>query len=432
MASQPNPRLATARPTICLVGGPDVDARQPLIEHLQEHFDVCALGTEPALAASFAKNGLRYRSYAMTRGVTPLRDLCAVVQLVRIFRVERPRVVHTFDTKPAVWGRFAAKIARVPVVIGTLPGLGSLYATPGRKARLARLAYQPLQTLACRWADMTTFQNHDDAREFERRRVVPRSRTTVIPGSGVRTDVFAPLERETAVRTRVELGVGEALVVVMVSRILRAKGVLDFVAAARAVRAARPETRFLLVGPDDRDSLDALTAAELEQLRESVTWLGPRSDVREILGVSDMFVFPSYYREGVPRVLLEAASMGLPLVAADVPGSRDVVTDGVNGFLVPPRDRVRSPTLCFGSQTNPSCANASASGHANVPSPSSHSPSSPSEPSRSIGSCSQRNGSPEQGPAARSCGDSPDGSSSSGRGPSRRASASTGLRRSHR
>ena len=87
---------------------------------------------------------------------------------------------------------------------------------------------------------MTTFQNHDDAREFERRRVVPRSRTTVIPGSGVRTDVFAPLERETAVRTRVELGVGEALVVVMVSRILRAKGVLDFVRrrSRRSGRAA--------------------------------------------------------------------------------------------------------------------------------------------------------------------------------------------------
>lgn len=315
-----------------------MDARQSLIEHLQKHFDVCALGTEPDLAASFAKSGLRYRSYAMTRGVTPLKDLYTVVQLVRIFRVERPRVVHTFDTKPAVWGRFAAKVARVPVVIGTLPGLGSLYAEPGRKARLARLAYQPLQTLACRWADLTTFQNHDDEREFERRRVVRRGRSMVIPGSGVRTDVFAPLERENVLRKRVELGVGDAPVVVMISRILRSKGVLDFTAAARAVRASHPEIRFLLVGPDDRDSLDALTPAELDELRESVTWLGSRSDVKEILGLSDVFVFPSYYREGVPRVLLEAASMGLPLVAADVPGSRDVVADGVNGFLVPARD----------------------------------------------------------------------------------------------
>jgi len=338
LASQPNPRLATARPTICVVGGPDVDARKSLIEHLQEHFDVCALGTEPGLAESFASNGLRYRSYTMSRGVTPLSDLRTVVQLVRIFRIERPRVVHTFDTKPAVWGRFAAKIARVPVVIGTLPGLGSLYATPGRKARFARLAYQPLQTLACRWADLTTFQNQDDAREFERRRVVPHSRATVIPGSGVRTDVFAPVGREAALRKRGELGLGDAMAVVMVSRVLRAKGVLEFAAAARAVRAVEPEIRFLLVGPDDRDSLDALTAAELDELREGVTWLGPRNDVREILGLADIFVFPSYYREGVPRVLLEAASMGLPLVAADVPGSRDVVENGANGFLVPPRD----------------------------------------------------------------------------------------------
>ncbi len=84
--------------------------------------------------------------------------------------------------------------------------------------------------------------------------------------------------------------------------------------------------------------MDALSAAELDELRGALTWVGPREDVREILRLADIFVFPSFYREGIPRVLLEAASMGLPLVAADVPGSHDVVEDGVNGFLVPPRD----------------------------------------------------------------------------------------------
>lgn len=308
------------------------------MEDLQEHFDVLALGTNPALAESFARKGLRFRSYAMSRGVSPLRDLRAVLQLVRIFRAEQPRVVHTFDTKPGVWGRLAAKIAGVPVVIGTLPGLGSLYATQAWRARFARLAYQPLQTLACRWADLTTFQNYDDAREFENRRVVRPGRVTVIPGSGVRTDVFSPMDRQRVLRNRAELGLTEAIVIVMVSRILRSKGVLDFCAAARAVRIANPDTRFLLVGPEDADSVEALTVTELAELRDSVTWLGPWSDVRRILALADIFVFPSYYREGVPRALLEAASMGLPLVAADVPGSRDVVEDGVNGFLVAPQD----------------------------------------------------------------------------------------------
>jgi glycosyltransferase involved in cell wall biosynthesis len=308
------------------------------MDRLGRDYDVCAVGTEPALEASFKARGFRYRTYAMTRGVDPLRDLYAAWQLVRIFRNESPSIVHTFDSKPGIWGRLAAKIAGVPVVIGTLPGLGSLYSAPGWKGRLVRLAYQPLQTLACRWADVTTFQNEDDAREFKRRRVVRSDRALVIPGSGVSTDVFAPADPGTVPALRTELGLDGRLVAVMISRVIRSKGVLDFAAAARAVHAADPDIRFVLVGPDDRNSLDALTAAELEELRGAVSWLGPRDDVKELLGASDIFVFPSYYREGVPRALLEAASMGLPLVAADVPGSRDVVEDGLNGFLVQPHD----------------------------------------------------------------------------------------------
>ena len=308
------------------------------MKRLSLRFDVCAVGTEPGLEASFARNGLRYYSYRMSRRVNPLLDLYAVWQLMRIFRAERPSVVHTFDSKPGVWARLAAKVVGVPVVIGTLPGLGSLYAAPDWKARLARLAYQPLQTLACRWADLTTFQNEDDAREFERRLVVPRSRTTVIPGSGVRTDVFTPTDPESASLRRSELGLQTSIVVLMISRILRSKGVMDFAAAARRAELVNPAVRFLLVGKNDTESLDALSAVELAEVRDSVRWLGSRDDVKDILGLADIFVFPSFYREGVPRVLLEAASMGLPLVAADVPGSRDVVEDGVNGFLVPPRD----------------------------------------------------------------------------------------------
>lgn len=306
---------------------------------LSRSFDVCAVGTEPALAASFAAHELRYRNYRMTRGVNPLHDLLTVWQLVQIFRAERPAVVHTFDTKPGVWGRVAARIAGVPVVIGTLPGLGSLYATPGWKGKLVRLAYQPLQTIACQVADVTVFQNEDDAREFARRRVVSRRRSTVIPGSGVPTDVFAPAADEERHLHRADLDLPESgPLVVMISRVLRSKGVLDFAAAARAARLADPTINFLLVGSTDSGSLEALTPGELEELNRSVRWVGQRDDVKDILDLADIFVFPSFYREGIPRVLLEAASMGLPLVAADVPGSRDVVEDGVNGFLMPPND----------------------------------------------------------------------------------------------
>ena len=332
--------MTDTRPIVCFVGGPDVDARLDLMRLLSRDFDVSAAGTDAGLVASFTTAGFGYRHYRMSRRVNPALDAYTVWRLVRIFRAERPTIVHTFDTKPGMWGRLAARLAGVPIVVGTLPGLGSLYANSDWKGKLTRLVYQPLQTVACHWADLTVFQNADDAREFERRGVVPRGRTAIIPGSGVRTDVFTPPRPDEAgPARRAELGLpGRGIVVVMISRILRSKGVLELAAAARAVRQAEPEVNFLLVGPADPDSLDALTAEELRDLRGSVTWVGPRRDVKEILALADIFVFPSFYREGIPRVLVEAASMALPLVAAEGPGSKDVVEDGVNGFLVPPKN----------------------------------------------------------------------------------------------
>jgi glycosyltransferase involved in cell wall biosynthesis len=307
---------------------------------LSRDFDLYAAGTDARLAASFVEAGFRFRYYRMSRLANPVVDGWAVWQLVRMFRADRPAIVHTFDTKPGVWGRLAAKLAGVPVVIGTLPGLGSLYSEPNWKGRLIRPLYEHLQRLVSRWVDLTIFQNADDAREMERRGVVPPGRTAIISGSGVRTDVFTPpRSRDGEVPLRAELGVPEGrMVVAMVSRILRSKGVLEFAAAARRVQQVEPGIAFLLVGQADVESLDALSADELRQLRESVIWAGWRGDVKDILALSDVFVLPSFYREGIPRVLIEAAATGLPLIAVDGPGSREVVEDGVNGVLVPPRD----------------------------------------------------------------------------------------------
>ena len=329
-----------ARPRVCLVGGPDVDARLDLMRQLAPDFDILAVGTSHRLGEVFAEAGFSYRRYPMSRGVNPLRDAYAVLRLVRIFRQERTTIVHTFDTKPGVWARLAAKIAGVPIIIGTLPGLGSLYASSSAAAKVIRYVYEPLQALASRSADLTVFQNARDAEDFVERGIVSRDRVTVIAGSGVRTDVFTPAANGDATSaSRADLGLaGDALVVTMISRVTRTKGVLDFAAAARKIRALRPEIEFVLAGAADGEGFDALNERELAELDGSVRWIGFRDDVREILAFTDVFVFPSYYREGVPRVLMEAASMGLPLIAVDAPGSTDVVEDGRNGILVPPRN----------------------------------------------------------------------------------------------
>jgi glycosyltransferase involved in cell wall biosynthesis len=123
--------------------------------------------------------------------------------------------------------------------------------------------------------------------------------------------------------------------------VLRAKGVLEFGAAAARVNETRSDILFVLVGPTDEGSLDMLTPGELDRLRGQVEWLGPRGDVRDLLEAADIFVFPSIYREGIPRVVLEAASMGLPIVAADAPGTREIARPRENALLVPPGNRER-------------------------------------------------------------------------------------------
>src|SRR5579872_6827399 len=234
---------------------------------LRPEFEPAALGTDPALADVFARRGFAYTSYALAQGADPLGDLAALRQLARAFRALRPALVHTFDTKPGVWGRLAARLAGVPAVAGTLPGLGSLYSAGGARARLLRLAYEPLQALACRVSDTTVFQHEHDARELVRRRVVPAAKARVIHGSGVDTRAFAP-GGEAATREEIGLPADERPVVVMVSRLLRSKGVLELAAAARSA----PDLSFVLVGPAG-EGLDALAPGELDEVRASLTWL---------------------------------------------------------------------------------------------------------------------------------------------------------------
>ena len=217
-------------------------------------------------------------------------------------------------------------------------GLGSLYADKGKKTRLLRFIYEGLQKLACRTSDLTIFQNHDDARQFIAAGVVSENKVKIIFGSGVDTGRFSASQVTRQQRNEVRQALGlrpDETVVTMISRVIRSKGVLEFMTAAQRVSSQCPNTRFLLIGSDDPHSLDRLDDAELHRLKQAVTWPGPRQDIPAVLAVSDIFVLPSAYREGIPRVLLEAASMGLPLITTDSPGCNEVVEDGANGCLVP-------------------------------------------------------------------------------------------------
>lgn len=333
-------KRTNSKPLVLIIGGPDVDFRIDLIHSLCDEFHFVALGSAHELCDSFTNAGIDYHFYALSRRFDVMHDLMTFVQLVRLIRRLRPQIVHTFDTKPSVIGRLAAQMANVPVVIGTLPGLGLLYSNDNLKIRLQRTIYQLFQRAASHRSEMTMFQNSDDCQTLVDLGIVPPSKAVIIPGSGIPTDILDPALVTTSeqMKLRAEFNVArDVLLVTMIARVISTKGVAEYAAAANVVRQRYPLTRFLLVGPDDMESMDRLTPAERTQLAAEVTLTGARKDIRLILAASDLFVLPSY-REGIPRTVLEAASMALPIVTTNVPGCRDVVEDGVNGLLVPARN----------------------------------------------------------------------------------------------
>lgn len=190
-------------------------------------------------------------------------------------------------------------------------------------------------------SDLTIFQNPEDAQQFISSDLVPESKAEILPGSGVDSDVYNPFRYTEPERLsfRQELGINpDSILVTMVSRLIRSKGILDFIEAAQLVKAENNTVEFLLVGPQDDSSTESLTLGEISRVRNESIWIGARDDIPLILAASDIFVLPTKYREGIPRVLLEAASMGLPLVTTNIPGCNQIVAEDVNGYLIPPHN----------------------------------------------------------------------------------------------
>lgn len=266
-------------------------------------------------------------------GFAPWTDLTAYFRMLAIYRKWGPALIQHFHAKPVIFGSLAAKHALrgKTCVVNTITGLGHAFIAGGFLGRLAGLAY----SVALPLSDVTIFQNSDDRALFLNQSWVSESRARLIAGSGVDTTRFFYTARQQDGR--------KGLNVLMLGRLLRQKGITEFVEVARRIHLRWPEVQFLWAGEEDVVHPDAVSSQWLKN-QEGVKYLGRLSDVVPALAEADLLLFPSY-REGVPRVILEASAMGLPTVGFDVPGVREVVRDGCTGYLVPYRD-VDSLTNC--------------------------------------------------------------------------------------
>lgn len=278
--------------------------------------DIMALGVKEFIEVPFVKDNTSVSG-----------DMSYLKRLKGVMKRIQPELVFAYTIKPVIYGSFAARSCGIKKVYPMVTGLGRVYASDSLKTKLVRQVSKMLYQRAFKGCNKVIFQNPDDVKEFVAGNYLPESKCEVVNGSGVNMERFYRSD------------IPEKPVFLMVSRIIKEKGVLDFAAAARIVKKKVPEARFIVLGGYD-SSIGALKEEDIREYIEdgSIELPGEVKDPVSFYGQSSVFVLPSYYREGLPRTILEGMSCGRPIITTDWTGCREPIVDGVNGYLVPVKE----------------------------------------------------------------------------------------------
>lgn len=310
--------------------------RLGLARFLRSQGDEVVLISPPGqYAARLQQAGFRWIEWRVGRQtLAPWSESGALLQLARLYRQEKPTLVHQHTIKPVLYGSLAARLARIPAVVNSITGRGYIFVADDRKARLLRRVVGPFYRLAFANPHCAViFENDVDRQYFIRQGLLPAERARLIEGVGVDAERFTPAPEPDG-----------PPVVIFTARMLWDKGVGILVEAARLLNKAEAletgRVRVALVGVPDPGNPASVDAATLRgwEAEGVVEWWGWQEDMSTVYPRGHVFTLPTIYGEGVPTVLLEAAACGKPLVATDAPGCREVVRHGVNGLLVPPND----------------------------------------------------------------------------------------------
>lgn len=292
--------------TVVAIGNEDVDQKK-----------IEALGAKPVnvdvdrISASIWKNG-KY-----------------IVELKKVLQQEQIDVVLGYSAKPIICGTIAAKMAKVPHIFALVVGMGYSYSVDTLRVRIIRFFTNIGYRIAGKWVQKMIFQNKEDQEELIRRKFVKAEKTAVVDGSGVNLEDFPQTENKISSNKQMKF--------LMIARGINVKGIKELSIAARAVKEKYPEVQFIHIGGMEQ-SFRGISEQEKQEYAKVITFEGKVNDVYAYLKEANVVVLPSYLREGIPRVLLEALAVGRPIITTNMRGCKETVIEGKNGFLVQPRD----------------------------------------------------------------------------------------------
>ncbi len=286
---------------------------------LEADYEVYAIAPKDDYTSYLKDIGCKVESLEIDNtGSNPIRDLKLAFTYYDIYKRISPDIILHYTIKPNIYGTLAANRLSIPV-INNVSGLGTVFLNKGMVSKVAKTLYQ----YSFKKADLVFFQNRDDKEEFLNHINIPSGKTEILPGSGINLSEYVPLKRAENTTFRF----------LMIARIIKDKGVHEYVEAAKLLKAKGENITFQLLGEIDENHKRGIKRKVVASWdsKSIIEYLGSSNNVSEVIKESDCIVLPSY-REGTPRTLLEGAAMAKPLIATNVPGCKDVVIDGVNGY----------------------------------------------------------------------------------------------------
>ncbi len=288
-------------------------------------YEVIAIAPYDSYSEKIIEEGFEFYDINMNaQGMNPFEDIKTTYAFYKLFKKINPDVICQYTIKPNIYGSFVARMLNIRTV-NNIAGLGTLFVEDNFMTKIAKKLYQISQYKA----DKVFFQNREDYDFFIKNNIVSASKSDILPGSGVDTNKFIPMDKPKSTKIRF----------LLIARMIWEKGIAEYVETARVIKKKYPNVEFCMLGFLDVENPSAITKKEMNTWVEdgTINYLGVTDSVHEVITTADCVVLPSYYREGTPKTLLESGSSGKPIITTDNVGCRDVVDDGINGYICKPR-----------------------------------------------------------------------------------------------